>query len=798
MNDQLERLRTRDVRAERFPVSDDLGSGTPAGRWRLSVLGWPLLIVAAVVAANFPALVGIVDVNPLGPLGRTAVDLHPGYLPGWYYLDKEIGYTAQALGHLSAMDWLHGIVPWWNPFEGVGSPLVGEMNAAAFFPPTLLLALPQGQLYFHMLLEVTAGLGTFLLLRELGFGRPIAALGGALFALNGTFAWFQHAPVNPICFLPFTLYAIERLFRRSAPDHTAWIILGTALALSVYGGFPETTYLDGLFALGWFVLRLAMHPRSGRPRFLGQVALGAAVGALLTAPVAAAFLGYLPSANLGGHGAASYATAAVPGFGVSMLGLPYLWGPIMGIAPKSVLVHATWNTVGGYVTAPVLAMGLVGAVKGRRDAVLRAALAVAFVVLVLWTFQVSFVGSAFNHLLPLATHLKVFRYVETSFEMAVVVLACYGVEAVAHRTGRSVRPALVVGGVGALVALAVDLEVASQLVRLLYGSVPGYRPWPFVMTIWAAGMAVLVTVVALLPSRRDEPGHRRPMLPREGARKAAAAAVGGLLVVDAVVMFGIPQLSAPRSETIDTGPARYLAAHLKNGRFFSLDAYLPNYGSYFRIASVDSNDLPIPTLWADYVPAHVAPGSMAKYFGSYDQEPRLLPRLPAYEALDVRYIMLASSDDFFGTGTDLKGGVTRVYRDSLATIYKLPHPQNFFSVTSGSCHLDARGIATVTATCARPSTLLRRELYMPGWHATAAGRPLAIHEAVGLFQSVRLPAGTTTVHFGYAPPHESLALWLLLLGIVIAVGVPPGTWLLRRRHGPPSEGVPPGDAVAAL
>ena len=85
------------------------------------------------------------------------------------------------------------------------------------------------------------------------------------------------------------------------------------------------------------------------------------------------------------------------------------------------------------------------------------------------------------------------------------------------------------------------------------------------------------------------------------------------------------------------------------------------HGSYFHIASADSSDLPIPALWADYVPAHVAPGPMAKYFGSYDnQEPGLLERLPDYEALDVRYIMLAGSDTFFGTGADLAGGVTRV------------------------------------------------------------------------------------------------------------------------------------------
>ncbi len=102
----------------------------------------------------------------------------------------------------------------------------------------------------------------------------------------------------------------------------------------------------------------------------------------------------------------------------------------------------------------------------------------------------------------------------------------------------------------------------------------------------------------------------------------------------------------------------------------------------------------------------------------------------------------------------------------------------------GSCRLDAHGIATVTAACTGPATLLRREVYMPGWHATAGGHHLTTHEAVSLFQSIRLPAGTTTVHFGYRPPHERLALWLPLLGILVAAGVPSGTWLLGRRQNP--------------
>ena len=78
-----------------------------------------------------------------------------------------------------------------------------------------------------------------------------------LFEFNGTFAWLAHSAINPIAFLPMSLYGIETL--RSAV-HTGrsggWSWLAAGLALSLYAGFPETAYLDGLLVLGWAVFRV--------------------------------------------------------------------------------------------------------------------------------------------------------------------------------------------------------------------------------------------------------------------------------------------------------------------------------------------------------------------------------------------------------------------------------------------------------------------------------------------------------------------------------------------------------------
>lgn len=86
------------------------------------------------------------------------------------------GFVTQALGRLSANDLLRGAVPWGNPFEGVGAPLAGEMQAASFLSLVLLLALGRGLRYFHLALEALVGAFPVVFLRRLGAGALAAAV----------------------------------------------------------------------------------------------------------------------------------------------------------------------------------------------------------------------------------------------------------------------------------------------------------------------------------------------------------------------------------------------------------------------------------------------------------------------------------------------------------------------------------------------------------------------------------------------------------------------------------------------
>lgn len=222
--------------------------------------------------------------------------LLPG-LPGW--LDPHAGLTMQSLGGLAARDWLSGIIPWWNPYSGLGLPLAAEMQPGAFFLPfVLLLSLEHGLILQKVLLQALAGLATYALLRRLGLTRAAALLGGICYQLNGSFAWFADAPITPIAFLPLFLLGIEHALDAARTGRAGgWAAIGVAVGYSLYAGFPETAYLNGLLALAWAVLRWATEARGVRLGFLRKVAAGGLSGLLAAAPLLLPFAQFMAVAD---------------------------------------------------------------------------------------------------------------------------------------------------------------------------------------------------------------------------------------------------------------------------------------------------------------------------------------------------------------------------------------------------------------------------------------------------------------------------------------------------------------------
>lgn len=714
-----------------------------------------VVLVLAPILVKAPLLLGWLIVDPMLLFGGMSTHLHPGPFGGFPPLptvDPNISFTSHALGYRSAIEILSGNIPWWNHYEGVGAPLVGEMQTATLFPPTWLLALHNGQLYEHLTFQIIAGLSTCALLRKIGCTSFAALTGAIAFEFNGTFAWLANAVINPIAFLPLTLYGIEILRERVASGMgggTAWITI--SLAASLYAGFPEVAYLDGLLILGWTLVRVSSVPRAARALFIARIVIGGIAALAIAAPLLVPFAEYLRVANTGGHQEAAFtATPLGPAFLLSIW-IPYAFGGIF----QQPIYDSFWSSVGGYAGCTLTGLAVYGALANRLRG-LRMFLFFWAVV----SIAISYGAPGTVLLMKLIPGFKLtafYRYLPPSWEFALCVLAALGLTDLASNFNKQRMLAAV-----ALVVCA--CTVAACITH--YSFLPLRSKFTIINGLVLVGLLVALMVVSHVSISTD----RR------------AKIIGALLVTEAVAAFAVPVMSYPSRGTVELGGAKYLQQHLGMQRFTTLGPIQPNYGSYFGLASVNHNDLPIPKDWTDYIERHLDSNTpLIPFTGMARNNPQgpsavdnLVANINAYRQIGVKYVLTP------GHALDTPGlaplkqyveanrlaGAQEVFSDDGMTIVALPAPTPYF--TAPGCELTASSRDNLTAFCSEPSRLTRLELHMAGWRASINGYDVPVDRTGEIFQQIALPSGKSTIEFAFAPPHIGWAFvafglgWLLV------------------------------------
>ena len=590
-------------------------------------MGWLLLVLGLPVFIHLPELTGLIWSDPLLLMSGLGVDVPSALLPGQPgWIDGNAGVTTEALGRLVARDWMHGIVPWWNPYSGIGVPLAGEYQPAAFFLPfVLLLGLPNGVLLLKLVLQMVAAAGGWGLGRRLGFCRPVAATVAIACAFNGAFAWASDAPIQPMAFLPSILLGVELARRPSG----SWLPLGLGLGLSLLAGFPETAFLGGLLALGWALLRL-VGAGAERIRLALRLGLAGVFALLLAGPQLAAFLDFLPDAFVGSHG--GLVQSPLPAAGFVMWLMPWLHGP-MFFAGQGRL----WFTLGGYCGAAPVLLALC-ALLGRRERALRLLLA-GWVALVVGKDAELPLLSALADAIPLMGHTVVSRYATPSAGLAIILLAGFALEDW-RRSGCGLgrrRRIMALGGFGTLVVvcLLAAWPVTRSTLQVPDGALAA---------LLSAGLLVSVTMflsvwLGSVPDRR---------------RLGAAVAV---VALEALLLFTVPLFSGRSGGHLDDGTLSFLRDHLGTGRVTTVGSALtPNYGAYWGLASINHNLVPVPRAWTTHVQTALDPAAdPIEFYGADDgnmagierRADALRPRIAALEALGVRYILQDHGADHF-------------------------------------------------------------------------------------------------------------------------------------------------------
>ena len=729
-------------------------------------------------------------------------------------------------------------LPLWNPHISGGRPYLANAQSAIFSP----FSWPSYLLPFWWSLGVVAALklffgafGTYVLGRALGMRFGGSLLAGLVFAF-GTFfvVWLSWPLTNIFPLLPWLFLLSELLVRRAAPLPAAG--LAGLVALTYFGGHPETTF-HALFATAvFFAFRLLLRAREERWEARALVRPTAAFGLACVAGTAIAAVMLLPFYELLIHSGDLDRRQGEPsGFWPrKYLGALFLhdyWG-----RPTQQSDIDPFMQIRGWYAGGMTLM-LAGAALILRPTATRVAVA-AFGI-----FAASMVvgfGPAFDLLTEYAPGFSSAHnqrmLIYCLFGLA--LLAGWGLDDLTGRefSGRGRTLLLGFAGLIFLVPLVwmtgagtLTTNGLRKAVEVAWGFADPPPVDPFdtrdaavgnvvrmsalLQWIPLAGAALLLVALRL---RRSRPLHAAVFV----------ALAFSLLTVDlfrANMGFN-PAIPTADAAMPETGAIRYLQSRRPN-RFvglstqFSFQPLPPDMAMRFGLYDARGYDYPAEKHYDRLWRRNVAPG-----VPDFTQPIVLATATPAA----VRALSLLSVTDFLQDPEEKPlqaRGLELAYDEPDARVYRNPAalPRVFLvgrqrtvagddealrTVTApgfdgrdvavtqtavpgiptsgggnpGSAELVSYGAERVVAeaNASRRSLLVLTDVHFPGWKATVDGQSVPIERVDYLLRGVVVPPGTHRVEFTYEPASFR-AGWIIsvlgLLGVLGAVVVG-----LRRRR----------------
>jgi len=741
-------------------------------------------------------------------------DLTPVVADRWSFAAGDFTQQFYAFARYEAARLQAGQLPLWNPYIYAGHPFVADIQAAVFYPLsllTMLLTAVKGFTYRALEMEAIAhfflaALFTYLLARRLTRSR-IGGLGAAIaFAFSGyltSYPPLQLAILETQVWLPLILLlldvAADRLERGAQWAASRWAVTaGLALGVALLAGHPQSGLLVGYAGLAFGLFRFWPRPSARQlSTWKWPLALLALFG-LVGLGIAAIQL--VPSWEF-----LRLSTRSVLPFDEAGSGFtPYdLLQPIL-------------PALGGTVPAlyfGVLPLGLaiLALTAVRRDErepaasrQLIAFLGLAILVSLLLSFGKHIAAYSIAYLL--APGWKMFRGQERVVVwavLAVALLSGYGMAWLdrhwaALRSGSAGEPSLSVSdkpkqgwtqSPDGVLALAYAVGAAGALVLAL-GFFAGYQSghdnlWGFAAAAMTLAMFLLFSALAVR--------SRQPAL---------------LLAVIVLDLFTYhPRLHAGPSDQVDLAPYRsLLAAALGDS-------------SIFRIANEDV--LPINSgLLHDLEDVS---GGSPMVLGDYERWLRALPVERAWRLLNVKYVVswrqfLEAPAERLAEAPGRDGKPVYLYRlqeagprawlageaivepDMERTLEELGSagfdpgrqvllpavPLGFGESAQCGGQVAYRQRApeelVLDVTTEQPCFLVLGELYYPGWRATVDGQTVPVLRADGILRAVGVAPGSHQISLTYRPSALGWGALISLVTLLAAVAWLAASWVVESRR----------------
>ncbi|WP_298335917.1 hypothetical protein [Ferrimicrobium sp.] len=274
------------------------------------------------------------------------------------------GYISLPLERLGIQAWLHLQLPFIDPYQAFGIPLLASQGVPVFLP----------ELIVHLLLSSNYSIWNILRLLVLGFGTYLLAtsFGQSLIAGIGAGVGVSLAGVvppninlemlNPLMVLPWVLLSLRYLLDPAKPRKYVYALgFATGVFFLATSGFQEALPLLAVVIL-IFGIAMIIHFGTLTDRLRVWLTLGAGVFGVLIGSI-----GLLPtlsavSAGMGENGPLKY-LGSVPPFWLATLSLPHISGPGL-VAQPTDLGQAVW-VLGTPVLGLVIVLAVFGVLRHR-------------------------------------------------------------------------------------------------------------------------------------------------------------------------------------------------------------------------------------------------------------------------------------------------------------------------------------------------------------------------------------------------------------------------------------------------
>jgi Bacterial membrane protein YfhO len=608
-------------------------------------------------------------------------------------LDAEFAWSAYFVASIRK-----GEFPFWNPYQGLGQPLLANYVSGVLYPINWLhIVIPPAWWDLVFLLNTgLAAISVYLLCRVLLLSRPASLVAAVAVLTSGFIAAFLpvRSIVSSIVWYPFLLYAIERAFREPAWKSATWsLFIGTYCLATA--GHPEPALMILAAVCAYVVLRKLLDRGLSWSDIFWVVAPMFA-GGLVAAPLWLNFADYLFQDGAAVPHTPDLGVTHFPWWSVPSLVFPRLYGPL--------------NTAGtfdraGWFSAMVIALALAGVVAlvRQRDPRRSGSVAVALITAVTAAKLYGVPGINDVGRLPLLREF-LFDYGSGLLMIGICILCGVGFDYLRREPSRNVVGWMLMlwlslAGVLAAILVAIQkndaiLASASRAHHLVTAMCFGLF-WAIAAPLGlfiAAGAAtgrqaamLFVTVAAIvlqgwasIPSGTGRHYLAANILAallftcvllirarsvRLSRKVALAAPIVVVAALSTTVSRYAPQLPSRYDPLVAAPYVNRLQTLSGTPRVYALDGILfPNFGAALAIHSVTNIENLVPTQGAAFISTYLDPGAHpARFFGvnhvRYAGSPSAIDafaqRKRYWDFIGVKYV-LSHTADVLGSGVELE------------------------------------------------------------------------------------------------------------------------------------------------